>query len=165
MIIIDNKVSNYTYIKNTFDTKTIRKCKVVDYDDCGQEYNKTISYMPTKCLIDNALFNITKREPFYVGRVINYIINNLKYGTNVMTLKGTEIAAHENLYPADVSRGIARLEELEIIKPLREIEEYSKDNSIKKNVFTINHNYIFKGNINKLVKEFEAQRAEQNITE
>ena len=156
MIIIGNKVVNYGYLKNTFTTKINLQTVVTDIDDDGDEYRKTVKYMPNKCLIDNALFNILRKEPYYVSRVVSYIINNLVYGTNTLELKGTLIAEIEHLDNSDVSKALTRLQELEIIKAVADIDYY-KDKKVSKKLYTINHNYIFKGNFMKLKKEFKEQ--------
>ena len=57
----------------------------------------------------------------------------------------------------DVSRVITRFEELEIIKPCSELPIFNGAR-VKKNLYTVNHNYIFRGNIKNLISDFDKQR-------
>ena len=68
-----------------------------------------------------------------------------------------EIAKETNLDVTDVSRGISRLKELNIIERVRDIPEYKNDDSINKKLYTVNHNLVFKGNIKNLKRDFDNQ--------
>lgn len=87
MILVDNKLYNYSYIKNKFTISTIVGMRITDCDDEGTQYNKTIRYMKNKSLIDNSLLAILNTQPGYVRRIIDYILVKLEYGTNVIELK------------------------------------------------------------------------------
>ena len=114
--------------------------------------------MDNKTTVDNNLIQLVLEEKNYVGKVINYIINHLRYGTNVIILKGTEISKCENIYPSDVSKGISRLIKLNIIIRIKDIDKYKDCKNISNNMFVVNHNFIFRGNIKQLIKDFEEQK-------
>ena len=156
MIEVNNKLYKYSYVLNTFTVTTIKGRHIVDTDDEGCNYNKSIRYMDNKVLIDNSLQSILNKEKLYVRRVIDYILSKLRYGENTIALVGTEIATFEDMTEADVSRGITRLEELEIIKPCSELPIFNGAR-VKKNLYTVNHNYIFRGNIKNLISDFDKQ--------
>lgn len=156
MIEVNNKLYKYSYVLNTFTVTTIKGRHIVDTDYEGCNYNKTIRYMDNKVLIDNSLQSILNKEKLYVRRVIDYILSKLRYGENTIALVGTEIATFEDMTEADVSRGITRLEELEIIKPCSELPIFNGAR-VKKNLYTVNHNYIFRGDIKNLISDFDKQ--------
>ena len=158
LIIIDSNIIHCDYICNDFDIDNIKGLVIKDTADNGQMYNKTIRYMDNKTTVDNNLIQLVLEEKNYVGKVINYIINHLRYGTNVIILKGTEISKCENIYPSDVSKGISRLIKLNIIIRIKDIDKYKDCKNISNNMFVVNHNFIFRGNIKQLIKDFEEQK-------
>ena len=163
MIEVSNKPYIFGYVLSKFTIRNIKSLIILDKDDNDNEYRKTIKYMPNKSLIDNALFNIVNVEPIYVRRVVSYIIMHLPYGNNYITLKGSDIANAEGMVVADVSRGINRLVELGIIESCADLPVFA-GKKVRKNVYVINHNYIFRGDIKKLVKDFKAQNETNSIT-
>lgn len=157
MIDVGNIFYIYTYVLNTFATNTIKGRHISDFDDEGLEYKKTIRYMENKVLTDISFYTLINKEKIYVRRVVDYILYKLKYGENTITLVGKDIAAYEEMSIADVSRGISRLEELELIKPCHELPIFNGV-KIKKNIYVVNHNYLFRGNIKQLLAEFNEQQ-------
>ena len=157
MLIIDNMVKPIDYLKNRYSIASIRGIKITDEDDDGNKYKKTIRYMENKVLIDFSLTSIIHSERNYVVKVLDYIIRNLVWGTNVIILKGVDIAKETNLDVTDVSKGISRLKELNVIERVRDIPEYKNDDSINKKLYTVNHNLVFKGNIKNLKRDFDNQ--------
>lgn len=133
--------------------------KIKDKADDGTEYNKTIYYMEHKAIIDDALLEIMDKENTYVRKVVRYIAKNIPYGVNHISLSNKDIAEYYNCDKSNISKGIKRLVELDVIGRL-----YDKipNNMLPKNTYIINHNYIYRGSIKKLRKDILEQR--NNIT-
>ena len=138
-----------TYLDGGFDISFGKKL-IFDTDINGNEYQKLILYMKNSSVTSDDLDLILINEKKYVGMLIHYIKSKLEWGTNVVELVPNDIYAHSKIDRADISKGIKRLVELNIIVQANTKDEY-KD--ISKYIYIVNHNYIFKGNIKKLIKE------------
>lgn len=128
---------------------------IIDKSDDNKCYNKTIRYMNNHILLGIDLIKILSVENRYVGFVVSYISDNIKYGTNHIELNSTTIA---NCYRSDRSniyKAIKRLVELNVI---RKLNDYIPNKMLPKNTYIVNHNYLYKGNMNKLHKELLEQR-------
>jgi hypothetical protein len=138
---------------------SVKGIKIKDEDDSGNKYNKTIYYMEDKVLIDNSLVTILSEESKYVGIVIRYIVDNIPYNVNHLSLSSSNIAKLYNTDKANISKAIKRLVELDVIGRL-----YDKipNNILPKNTYVINHNYLYRGSIRKLRKDILEQRQKEN---
>ena len=137
----------------------IRGLKIKDEADNGDKYSKTIYYMEDKILIDNTLVTILSEESKYVGIVVRYIVDNIPYNVNHITLSSVDIAKIYNVDKGNISRAINRLNELYVIGRL-----YDKipNPYLPKNTYVINHNYLYRGSIRKLRKDILEQRQKEN---
>lgn len=140
-----------TYLNGGFDISFGKKL-IFDTDIDGNEYQKLILYMKNSSVTSDDLDLILINEKKYVGMLIHYIKNKLEWGTNVVELVPNDICAYSKIDRADISKGIKRLIELNIIVQANTKNEY-KD--ISKYIYIVNHNYIFKGNIKNLIKEIK----------
>lgn len=77
------------------------------------------------------------------------------YSLDFKGLKIKDIATYYNCDKSNISKGIKRLVELDVIGRL-----YDKipNNMLPKNTYIINHNYIYRGSIKKLRKDILEQR-------
>mgnify|MGYP001001250328 FL=1 len=137
----------------------IRGLKIKDEADNGDKYSKIIYYMEDKILIDNTLVTILSEESKYVGIVVRYIVDNIPYNVNHITLSSVDIAKIYNVDKGNISRAIKRLNELDVIGRL-----YDKipNPYLPKNIYVINHNYLYRGSIRKLRKDILEQRQKEN---
>ena len=137
----------------------IRGLKIKDEADNGDKYSKTIYYMEDKILIDNTLVTILSEESKYVGIVVRYIVDNIPYNVNHITLSSVDIAKIYNVDKGNISRAIKRLNELNVIGRL-----YDKipNPYLPKNTYVIKHNYLYRGSIRKLRKDILEQRQKEN---
>ena len=115
--------------------------------------------MEDKILIDNTLVTILSEESKYVGIVVRYIVDNIPYNVNHITLSSVDIAKIYNVDKGNISRAIKRLNELDVIGRL-----YDKipNPYLPKNTYVINHNYLYRGSIKKLRKDILEQRQKEN---
>lgn len=133
----------------------IRGLRIKDEADNGDKYNKTIYYMEEKILIDNKLITILSEESKFVGIVVRYIVDNIPYNVNHISLSGADIARTYKVDKGNICKAIKRLVELDVIG--RYHDKY--DNPyLPKNTYIINHNYLYRGNIRKLRKDILEQR-------
>ena len=104
--------------------------------------NDTKEGMNNKCIIDSSILLTLHREPRYVVRLISYIIDKLGQNETITTIKPNVVALESKIDRGDISRGIRRLKELNII---RELDTTGIDYR-----YIINSDYIFKGDSNFL---------------
>lgn len=128
---------------------TIGKKTIIEVYIEGNQYKKVIN-MTDKYIAGNNLMPILLDERKYVVLLAIYISKNLRWGTNVIELKPVNILSNLHIDRGDISKGIKRLIELNIIVRANTIEKY-KD--LSKYLYIVNHNYIFKGNIKNLIKD------------
>ena len=128
------------------------KRTIIDEDIDANQYKKVIKYMNDKAIIDNNLILKLLNERKYVSLLVDYISKNLTWGTNVIELVPKDILAKENIDRGDISKGIKRLIELEIIVQANTRKNYE---GLNKYLYIVNHNYIFKGNIKNLIKDIK----------
>lgn len=128
------------------------KRTIIDEDIDANQYKKVIRYMNDKAIIDNNLILKLLDERKYVSLLVDYISKNLTWGTNVIELVPKDILAKENIDRGDISKGIKRLIELEIIVQANTRKSYE---GLNKYLYIVNHNYIFKGNIKNLIKDIK----------
>ena len=128
------------------------KRTIIDEDIDANQYKKVIRYMNDKAIIDNNLILKLLNERKYVSLLVDYISKNLTWGTNVIELVPKDILAKENIDRGDISKGIKRLIELEIIVQANTRKNYE---GLNKYLYIVNHNYIFKGNIKNLIKDIK----------
>ena len=125
-----------------------KKTIIEEYIEDNQ-YKKVIN-MTDKYIAGNNLMPMLLDERKYVVLLAIYISKNLRWGTNVIELKPANILSNLHIDRGDISRGIKRLIELNIIVQANTIEKY-KD--LNKYLYIVNHNHIFKGNIKNLIKD------------
>ena len=128
------------------------KRTIIDEDIDANQYKKVIRYMNDKAIIDNNLILKLLNERKYVSLLVDYISKNLTWGTNVIELIPKDILSKENIDRGDISKGIKRLIELEIIVQANTRKDYE---GLSKYLYIVNHNYIFKGNIKNLIKDIK----------
>lgn len=144
--------------KNSIDYDYPLKLKglrIKDESDEGKVYDKTIYYMEDKILIDNSLITILSEESKFVGIVVRYIVDNIPYNVNHISLSAATIAKEYSSDKSNISKAIKRLVELDVIGRL-----YDKipNTILPKNTYIINHNYLYRGSIRKLRKDILEQR-------
>lgn len=128
----------------------IKYVRLIDEDDEGRQYRKTLKYMENTVTTSTKLMSIIIDEPKYVRAIISYITKHLLYNQTVIELKNKEICDETKLYNPDVTKGIKRLKELDIIRKMKEIEGYENDNMFSQYDYFVNPEYIFHGSINSL---------------
>ena len=133
----------------------IKGLRIKDEDDSGTKYNKTIYYMEDKVLIDNSLVTILSEESKYVGIVIRYIVDNIPYNINHLSLNASIVAKQYNCDKSHISKAIKRLVDLNVIG---RVYDKIPNDMLPKNTYVINHNYLYRGNIGKLRKDILEQR-------
>ena len=111
--------------------------------------------MTDKAIIDNNLILTLHSEKKYVVLLVDYIVRNLVWGHNYVTLVPEDIVktAHGSISRGDVSKAIKRCIELNII--VRTNEDREEYKNLNKYIYTVNHNYIFKGNTKNYLKDTE----------
>lgn len=138
---------------------SVKGLRIKDEDDSGNKYNKTIYYMEDKVLIDNSLVTILSEESKYVGIVVRYIVDNIPYNVNHLSLNASIIAKQYNCDKSHISKAIKRLVKLDVIGRLC---DKIPNNILPKNTYIINHNYLYRGSIRKLRKDILEQRQREN---
>lgn len=138
---------------------SVKGLKIKDEDDSGTKYNKTIYYMEDKVLIYNSLVTILSEESKYVGIVVRYIVDNIPYNVNHLSLNASVIAKKYEIDKSNISKAIKRLVELNVIGRL--CDKIPND-MLPKNTYVINHNYLYRGSIGKLRKDILEQRNKEN---
>lgn len=131
----------------------IKYVRIIDEDDNGIQYKKTVRYMENTLTTSKKLAALQVDAPKYVRNVINYIINHLTYNVTVLELKNGEISKECNIFPADVTKAIKYLKDNDVIRKIRELDEYKDDNMFTQYEYFINPEYIYCGSINNLTKE------------
>ena len=149
MFICGNRLIEVDYLDGGFVMAFGRKT-IIDEDIEANQYKKVIRYMTDKYIADDNLMLTLLDEKKYVVLLAIYISKNLRWGTNVIELKPANILSNLHIDRGDISRGIKRLIELNIIVQANTIEKY-KD--LSKYLYIVNHNHIFKGNIKNLIKD------------
>lgn len=158
---MDDKVIN-KLAKDSIDYDyplSIKGLKIKDEDDSGTKYNKTIYYIEDKVLIDNSLVTILSEESKYVGIVVRYIVDNIPYNVNHLSLNASIISKKYEIDKSNISKAIKRLVELDVIGRLC---DKIPNNMLPKNTYVINHNYLYRGSIRKLRKDILEQRNKEN---
>lgn len=115
--------------------------------------------MEDKVLIDNSLVTILSEESKYVGIVVRYIVDNIPYNVNHLSLNASVIAKKYEIDKSNISKAIKRLVELNVIGRL--CDKIPND-MLPKNTYVINHNYLYRGSIGKLRKDILEQRNKEN---
>lgn len=154
---MDDKVIN-KLAKDSIDYDyplCIKGLRIKDEDDSGTKYNKTIYYMEDKVLIDNSFVTILSEESKYVGIVIRYIVDNIPYNVNHLSLNASIIAKQYNCDKSHISKAIKRLVDLNVIG---RVYDKIPNDMLPKNTYVINHNYLYRGSIRKLRKDILEQR-------
>lgn len=132
----------------------IKYVRLIDEDDEGRQYSKTVKYMEntvtTSCKLSKLLINATKP----VRTLIDYIINHLSYNQTVIELKNKNIACETGIDQSDITKAIKYLsnKDVDVIRRMREIEGYENDNMFSQYDYFVNPEYIFHGSINSLTK-------------
>lgn len=102
--------------------------------------------MQNNCIIDSSIILTIHREPRYVARLLDYIINSLGWNCTSLILEPKVVAEKSKVDRADVSRGMRRLKELNLIR---------KRNTVASDYFyMVNYDYIFKGDSRVLSNKF-----------
>ena len=154
----------------------IKVCKKVGIDtlncisgkDIDKYTDEELKEKVRKCHLYSKLSPIQKQRVVRIlqenGNTVGYMgdgINDsppLKQAdVGISVDRAVDIAKETNLDVTDVSKGISRLKELNVIERVRDIPEYKNDDSINKKLYTVNHNLVFKGNIKNLKRDFDNQ--------
>lgn len=148
-IIYTIKISRDKSIPCGLEIKYVR---IIDEDDNGRQYRKTVKYMEqtvtTSYKLSELLINSTKP----IRTIVDYIIKHLSYNQTVLELKNNVIAEETKLNPADVTKAIKYLKEQNVIRKMREIQGYEQDNMFSQQSYFVNPEYIYHGSINNLIK-------------
>lgn len=97
-----------------------------------------------------------RKHSLAAAQVFNYIEEHLKYDCNSIILSPTIIAKEYNNDKGNISKGIKELTEMNVIRRTKDYIDVP--DGVSKNQFTVNHNYIYNGNLHKLKKDIEQQR-------
>lgn len=158
-------INDVIYLDDYFFTNDIVPIKrtIGDIEDVDGVSHKTVKkYMPDSNITGLDLTLLLIEEPAYVGHIIYYIQNNIKYGTNYIILKGTDIvnwckSRDINIDETRVSKGIKRLTTIGVIVRYCESERF-KNTDINKKLYEVNAKYIFRGNISKYESAYDNQK-------
>lgn len=131
----------------------VKYVRIIDEDDNGFQYRKTVKYMENTVTTSFQLADLLIEANKSTRTVVNYIIKHLAYNQTVIQLKNKTICDETGLYPADVVKAIKYLKENDVIRKMREIEGYENDNMFSQHDYFVNPNFIFHGSINTLVKQ------------
>lgn len=155
MIIVNNEIITLQYYATS--NKTLLKHSIVtDEDVNGNVYKKKITYMENSYTGSLKLLEVMGTENIHVKRLILYIVKHLRYGTNVITLINVDVAKELKEHPTNVSKALKRLKELKVIERVCDVDIY-KDIPFSKKLYIVNHEYIFKGNLKHLERDFNKQ--------
>lgn len=152
-IIYSIKIRNNKTIPCNLHYKYVR---IIDEDDEGNQYRKTVKYMENTVTTSVKLMEFLTKQPKYVRNIVLYITKHLTYNQTVLELKNKEILKEFNdsdkMYSSDVTKGLQILKTEGIIQRIREREDYKNDNMFTQYDYFINPEYIFNGSINHIIK-------------
>lgn len=150
-------------IKKSYNVKVkpnlnfmIKPCKDVKGTTFLQEipYVKGMRKMHPDCV------KIIIEEPAAVGKIINYIYNNLTYNTDNILLIPSTLCTYCNEHKSHISTALKRLKELKVIERACEREDL-KNTKVDKNLYFVNNNMMFFGDVKKLREDWNEQYGEE----
>lgn len=134
----------------------LKPCK----DIKGNNFVQEIPYIESMRKISLDLIKIQDDEPSYVRKIITYIITHLTYNTDNILLKPSDINEYNGLDKSDISKGLKRLKELKVIERACEREDL-KNTKVDKNLYFVNNNMMFFGDVKKLREDWNEQYGEE----
>ena len=137
---------------NTIDTDNNHISK----DNSNNPYITAISYNKEMIKLRKGIVLEMRKHSLAAAQVFSYIEEHLKYVCNSIILSPTIIAKEYNNDKGNISKGIKELIEMNVIRRTKDYIDVP--NGVSKNQFTVNHNYIYNGNLHKLKKDIEQQR-------
>lgn len=143
-----------------FDLSGNEDTTIDDKSDKGQYYRKSISYMPDTIKIKKGIILKLREKSIQVSRVFDYITNHLRYNDNNIILNASTIAREYNDDRSNIHKAIKELVNMDII---RKVSDYIPNNTLPKNTYEINFNYICNGNIKYIKELITNQRKHGNI--
>jgi hypothetical protein len=140
-----------------FDISTIETDNNhLDKSNDNKLYSKAISYNRDMIKLRKGIVLQMRQHSLAASQVFDYIEEHLKYGCNSIILSPTVIAKEYNNDKGNISKGIKELIELDVIRRTKDYIDVP--DGVSKNQFTVNHNYIYNGDLHKLKKDIEQQR-------
>ena len=146
-----------------YDDKERRFGKTVkeNEDIHGDKFNVIINFMEDnveRVNISYSLLDLISEGGKDVKEIIKYIINNLNYNSNVLILKGVTLSNKLNIAPPRISKALKYLKDKEVITKAKSLRIWKDNPDIDDNLYIVNIDYLYKGNINEIVKQFEKQK-------
>ena len=146
-----------------FDIGSIKSRPILDIDDIGNIYHKTINYMDDTLKINKYLERMLWDKGQDVRKILDYIYTHLGYNEINIILNCNYIASlYEKTYATNLRKAIKTLCSLNVI---RKISDYHPNSILPKNTYSVNFNYICNGNIKEIKSEIEKQRKKQIINQ
>lgn len=142
-----DKSRDKNVIQNTFN--------MISDDNKG--FNKTSWYLNNNVKINIDYLPIVFELSSAGQKVLYYIISNLKYNTNVITINRKNLLKVLNTKDNGlITRGLKDLVSSELIK------QYSDTD---KNTFIVPMNFLVRGNVDTMMQEIKRQKAQQEFEE
>lgn len=124
-------------------------------------YLKPISYNKKMIKLRKGIVLEMRKHSLAASQVFDYIETHMKYGCNSIILSPTVIAREYDNDKGNISKGIKELVEMDVIRRTKDYIDVP--DGVSKNQFTVNHNYIYNGDLHKLKLEIKEQRKIKDI--
>lgn len=126
----------------------------------GTKFNVIVKFMTNKnrANVDSKVFDLAIEGGKDVRVLIKYIIENLKYNSNVIPLKGVNLSKELNLDTSNISKALKYLRNKQVIIKAKSLDIWKDNLEVDDDLYIVNIDYIYKGNINEIVKQFEKQK-------
>lgn len=117
----------------------------------GKELKLTYRYMENSIRLGIKLVYYMISCSKYERIVIDYIVNNLVYDTNIIRLNAAKIADNYKVSRFEISRAISKLCDADILVKVNKLVKMSP---LPKDSYGVNFNYILKADIEHHLEEF-----------
>lgn len=142
-----DETNDKNVIKNTFN--------MVSDDNKG--FNKTSWYLNNNVKINIDYLPIVFELSSAGQKVLYYIISNLKYNTNVITIdRKNLLKVIDTKDNGLITRGLKDLIDSKLIKRYKESD---------KNTFIVPMNFLVRGNVDTMMREIERQKSQREFEE
>lgn len=143
-----------------FDISGIKDTTIKDKSDKGDIYHKSISYMPDTIKIGIGIILKLREKSIQVSRVFDYITRHLKYNSTNIILSASTIAREYDDDRSNIHKAIKELENMDVI---RKVSKFVPNNTLPKNTYEVNFNYICNGDCKFIKQLIINQRKHGNI--
>lgn len=146
-----------------YDDKQRRFGKTVkeNEDIHGDKFNVIVNFMEDnleRVNIHSRLLDLLVEGGKDVNEIVKYVIDNLNYNSNVLILKGVKLSNELKISAPRISKALKYLKEKEFITKAKSLRIWKDNPDIDDNLYIVNIDYLYKGNINEIVKQFEKQK-------